>query len=234
MQLTPETTRAESPGIVILIIVVIGIAIGVGIYLGYLHEKKRRAALAKLATSLGIAFYPAKDWALAKRYGKLDALRKGSNRYAYNILQGDWNGLRVELFDYHYQVTRSTGKSTSTQHFYLSVLVCRLPRIFPELRVYRENLVEKFVQMIGFEDIEFESAEFSRRYTVRSKDRKFAYDFLHPRTIEYLLQAPDLYLEIENGALALVTPTRLKPEQIPEHLAHLRTLRELMPNYLFA
>lgn len=234
MQITPEAVRAESPGLVIFIFVVIAIVIGFGIYLGYLQEKKRRQALVRVAASLGIKFYPAKDRDLVDRYGKLDELRKGSNRYAYNLLRGDWKGLPVELFDYHYQITTSTGKSKSTQHFYLSVLACRLPRTFPELRIYREGMFEKFVQMIGFEDIEFESAEFSRRYTVRSKDRKFAYDFVHARTMEYLLQILDLNLEVEGGALALVTRERLEPAQIPEYLGHLRTLRELMPDYLFA
>ncbi|MEX2382018.1 MAG: hypothetical protein WD490_06520 [Opitutales bacterium] len=226
--------QVESPVLPILIIVLIAGAMGVAIYLHYLGEKKRREALRHLAASLGLQFFPAKDRGLAKRYAKLDELRNGSNRYAYNVLSGDWKGIPVERFDYHYEVTRSTGKTRSTEHYYLSVLVCRLPLAFPETRVYREGIFEKMIQMIGFEDIHFESAEFSRRYTVRSKSKKFAYDFIHPRAIDYLLDASDLNIEIEEDALALVTKKRLEPDEIPEYLAHLGALRGLMPDYLFA
>lgn len=226
--------RAESPLPVILIILLVAAVIGIAIYLSYLSQKKRREALRGLASSLGLQFFPEKDRALAKHYAKLDELRKGSNRYASNVLRGNWKGYLVELFDYHYEVRRSSGKNSSTQHYNLSVLVCRLPRPFPETRVYREGVFEKLIQMIGFEDIHFESAEFSRRYTVRSKSKKFAYDFLNPRAIDYLLDAPDLNIEIEDGVLALVTRKRLEPEEIPAYLGHLGTLRGLMPDYLFA
>lgn len=202
-------------------------------YFSHLAWVRRREAMALLAGALGLSFFPDKDRRLASHYGKLDELRKGSNRYAFNVMRGDYDGYPIELFDYHYQITRSNGKSSSTQHYYLNVLVCRLSRHFPELRIYREGFFEKLVQFVGFEDIHFESAEFSKRYTVRSKERRFAYDFVHAGVIDYLLKVPDLNIEIEGDALALVSRSRLDPEEIRDYLAALMHLRKLMPEYLF-
>ena len=226
---------AETGGAAILVLILLGAVTIWGLYL-YFHykaERERREAMAGVARKFGLRFFPDRDRRLARHHSKLDELRKGSNRYAYNIMRGEMDGFPLELFDYHYEVSRSTGKSSSTQHYYLSVLICRLPRSFPELRIYREGVFEKLIQMIGFEDIHLESAEFSRRYTVRSKSKKFAYDFLHPRTIDYLLRSPDLNIEIEENCLALVTAKRLEPEEFPPYLNHLLTLRKLMPDYLF-
>ena len=60
--------------------------------LGYLSAKKRRQAMMALAARLGLRFDPQKDWDLAERYGFLDKLRAGSNRYAFNTLSGTYQG----------------------------------------------------------------------------------------------------------------------------------------------
>ena len=37
----------------------------------------------------------------------------------------------------------------------------------------------------GFDDVDFESAEFSRKWHVGAQDREFAYQVFHPKMIEY-------------------------------------------------
>lgn len=233
MNFSTSANHADGAGLIGLIICSVVILFGAIAYFSYVARKRRREAVALLAQSLGLRFAPDKDRGLAKKYEKLDELRKGSNRYAFNVLRGDYEGHPVELFDYHYQITTSNGKSSSTRHYFLNVLVCRLPRRFPELRIYREGFFEKVVQFIGFEDIHFESAEFSKRYTVRSKDRKFAYDFVHARMMDFLMRGPDLNIEVEGEVLALVSRSRLDPPEIRGYLTGLMHLRKLMPEYLF-
>ena len=80
---------------------------------------------------------------------------------------------------------------------------------------------------------EFESAEFSKAFNVRSPDKKFAYDVCNARMIEYLLSNSDLTIEIEDDVLAISFDRRLAPENIESNLDRLMTLRSLMPDYLF-
>ena len=197
---------------------------------GYLSSLKRREAMMALARRLGLRFSPHKDRHLAKEYRFLDKLRHGHNRYAYNVLSGQYQGHDVMVFDYHYQ----TGSGKNTHHYHISFFMLMLPAVFPELVIGREGFFSKIAQAVGYDDIDFESHEFSRKFCVRSKDKKFAYDVCHGRMIEYLLANDDLSIEIDGHALAISFQRRLSPEQIEPNLNRLLELRSLLPDYVFA
>lgn len=55
---------------------------------GYIQEKKRREALEAIARQLGFSFSTDKDHSFASQYGFLNHMSSGSNRYAFNIMQG--------------------------------------------------------------------------------------------------------------------------------------------------
>lgn len=217
-----------------LIVVVAVIAIGAIGYLGYLQEKKRREAFVLLAQRLGMRFSPGHDRSLALRYGFLNALAQGDNRYAYNVLGGSYRGHAVQVFDYHYETYSTDSKGNRTTHHHtFSYFVLEMEKDFPELRIYPENFLSKIGQALGYADIDFESVEFSKAFTVRSKDKKFAYDVCHARMMEHLLGDRGMSLEIENECLAMGASSRLDPEKIPGQLDRLVAVRELMPEYLF-
>jgi len=207
----------------IALIVVLGV-------LGYISTRKRREAMATLAAKLGLCFDPGKDWDIARRYSFLDKLRVGSNRYAFNILSGNYQGHDVTIFDYHYR----TGSGKNTQHHYISFFILHLLASFPEMVIGPEGIFSKMAQALGYDDIDFESYEFSRKFCVRSRDKKFAYDVCNARMIEYLLSNIDLTIEIEGEALAISFGSRLAPEQIEPNLNRLITVRSLLPEYLFS
>ncbi len=218
-------------GMIVIIIVIIGIAI-VGGILSHLWEKKRREGFQALAKRLGMR-YIQRDDSIAGRYGFLDKLRQGSNRYAFNVLVGQCEGYPVQVFDFHYEThsTNSKGNRT-THHHYFSFFILEQEKHFPELRIYPEGIFQKLGQMIGFSDIDFESIEFSKAFCVRSPDRKFAYDICHTRMMEYLLQHRDLAIEIEGRCVAVSFNKRLDAEQIPGRLRQLVEIRNLFPKYL--
>ena len=202
---------------------------------GAIAAKKRREAFAILAARLGLTFSPDHDRGIADRYHFLDRLAHGSNRYAYNILSGNYQGRSVVAFDYHYQTeSRDSKGNRRTHHHHFSCFVLQMERPFPELTIAREGIFSKVAQAFGYDDIDFESHEFSRKFCVRSKDKKFAYDVCHARMIEYLLANDDLNIEIENTVLALAYSGVLKPEEIEPNLQRLVQVRALMPDYLFA
>lgn len=220
-------------GMVLIFAAVIAIVIAVAV-LGWLWEKKRREAMASVAARLGLDFTPGRNHAIAGHYQFLDALRKGSNRYAFNILSGRYREFPVYVFDYHYETHSTNSKGQrQTHHHYFSFFILEQSRDFPELRIYPETIWHKLGKMIGFDDINFESLEFSRAFCVRSKDRKFAYDVCHPRMMEFLLAHRDLSLEIELHAVALSFNRRLKPEEIPARLDQLVEIVNLFPDYLY-
>jgi hypothetical protein len=203
--------------------------------LSYLSAQKRRQAMMALAARLGLRFDPQKDWDLAKRYSFLNKLRAGSNRYAFDTLWGNYQGRDVVVFDFHYETHSSDSKGhDQTHHHYLSCFVLHLPRAFPELVIGREGLLSKIAQAFGYDDIDFESAEFSRRFCVRSPDKKFAYDFCNARMMEYLLANDDLTIEGDQDVLAITFDSRLDPARIEPNLNRLVMLRSLMPEYLFS
>jgi hypothetical protein len=212
----------------LIIVAFIAIFITVAI-VGYLSALKRREAMMAVATKLGLSFHYPKNRDIARRYKFLDKLRRGHNRYAYNILSGRYEGNDVIVFDYHYQ----TGSGKDTHHYNISFFILQLTRFFPELVIGPEGFLSKIAQAIGYDDIDFESHEFSRRFCVRSKDKKFAYDVCNARMIEYLLSNSDLTIEIEDNVLAISFDRRLAPEHIEPNLNRLMTVRSLMPNYLF-
>lgn len=215
------------------IFLVVGIAIAVFAIFGAIQERKRREAFVAMATQLGLRYHR-KDRSLATRFGFLDKLRQGSNRYAYNILEGDFETHPVLAFDYHYETySRDSKGRRQTHHHHFSFFILRQEQVFPELRIYPESFLARMGQALGFDDIDFESAEFSKAFTVRSPDKKFAYDICHTRMMRYLLEHPKLSVEIEDDCVAIGFNSRLDPSAIPGKLRQLIEIRSLFPEYLY-
>lgn len=217
----------------LILVGVVALIVVLGIF-GHLAAKKRREAMMALAAKLGLHFDPGKDRNVAHRYGFLDKLQAGSNHYAFNVLSGIYQGHDARVFDYHYETHSTNSKGhRQTHHHYFSCFLLHVPASFPELVIAREGFFSKIAQAVGYDDIDFESHEFSRRFCVRSANKKFAYDVCHARMMEYLLANDDLVIEIEDDVLAITFGSRLDPERIEPNLNRLVALRSLMPEYLF-
>lgn len=218
---------------VFFIIVVVALFV-VALIFGARAAKKRREELAALAARLGLSFRAEEDYGLAGRFAFLDALAHGGNRYAFNVLSGQYRNTEVLVFDYHYETHSTDNKGNRrTHHHYFSCFILLLPQNFPELRITKEGMLSRIAQVFGYDDIDFESAEFSRAFCVRSKDKKFAYDFCHAQMMEYLLANRDLSIEVERTALALAFASRLSAAEIESNLQRLFEIRSRLPEYLF-
>jgi hypothetical protein len=220
----------------VFILVIVLVIVGAVAAMVFAHHaaRKRRDALAALAARLGLSFFEEPDRLLAKNLNFLRKLDDGSNRYAYNRMNGNFQGHEVAAFDFHYETYSHTNKGArQTHHHYFSVLILMLPRAFPELLITPEGIFSKLAQALGYGDIDFESAEFSRAFCVRSRDKKFAYDVCHPRMMEYLLAHRYLAMEIEGKVLALAFDGCLKVPDVEYHLHQIVKIRCLMPDYLF-
>lgn len=219
--------------VIFLFVLFVLLVLGAAIY-SAIAARKRREGLFELATRLGLDFSAQDVTNIAERFQFLNQLAQGSNRYAFNVLSGTYNRHQVLAFDYHYETHSTDSKGhTQTHHHYFSFFILLLPVSFPELRITREGLFSKVAQAFGYEDIDFESAEFSRTFCVRSRDKRFAYDVCNAQMMDYLLTNRDLSVEIEAHALALGFPTYLDLDRIESNLERLLQIRSLLPEYLF-
>ena len=99
------------------------------------------------------------------------------------------------IFQYHYKtwetrtVTRN-GRTYTEQYeedHWRRYLIVELGVVFPQLFLRTEGLFDKIAGFVGFDDIDFESEEFSKRYFCKSEDRQFAYAVIHPQMMEWML-----------------------------------------------
>lgn len=229
----------DSPGAVLLIVAVLVLAV-LAIAYGMRQAQKRREALAALAGKLGWRFEPSRDPRHDDRFAQFSMFRQGHSRAAYNTLTGelsiDGRVYHGQMGDFTYKETRSNGKSTTTETYNVSYLLLQPPLTWRgELRIRPEHLFDKLAGMIGFDDIDFESAEFSRKFHVKCDDKRFAYDVITPRMMEFLLHSAPQLVEYDKGwCLMSEGGGRWKPEEFEMRLAWLGRFFERWPDHLMA
>lgn len=209
----------------VLLVAVIGI-------LAWQQEKKRREALRAIAAREGWSFQDKDTRDIPKRYEGFEPFGQGHTRYAFNIMRGRYEEAPFELFDYHYAVTTSNGKSSQTHHYYHRVCMVEMPLASPGLSIKDEHLGHKIMDALGGEDIDFESDEFSRRFWVRCPDRRFAYDVIHTGMMEYLLPLRKWTWQWRGTWLVVVHQGKLRPADVRSTLALAQGFRARVPRHL--
>ncbi len=156
--------------------------VAAAIVLAIRHHKARIAAFQAWAAQRGFTFVE-KDHGLERTFRGFTPFGVGSGRKASFVLFGDHAGIPSTLFQYRY--TTGSGKNQTT-HTY-RILAMRMPLDGRGLDIKREHFGHKLVDALGGEDIDFESDAFSRRFWVKCRDRRFAYDVITPRMQEWLM-----------------------------------------------
>ena len=229
----------DGPLKIILVLAVIAFVCVIG-YFAWLAEKKRREAMAALARRLGWRFDPSRDRDHDEQYAHFEMFRRGHSRAAHNTLTGeveiDGRHWPAKMGDFTYKVTSHTGKTTTTHTYRFSYLILHLPfaRV-PDVFIRREGLFDKLADAFGFDDIDFESAEFSRRFHVKSSDKRFAYDVIHPQMMEFLMAHDNRVIDIENGRCCMSDGRhRWEPQEFEERLLWIQQFFDLWPEHLTA
>jgi len=211
---------------VLVILIIIAFA-GVAYYFHRL-EQQRREALLLWATKQGFDFKPAKRKGLQDRWAGLKILQKGHSQSGRNFITGRWEGRDVTMFDF--QFVTGSGKNRQTHRRGLVILATDHPTI--PLQIRRENPFDKVGEFLGMDDIDFESAEFSRKFYVKSSDRKWAYDVIHARTMDYLLRERFQELEFGFAELCVIKNGRHDPQSYEESFRFAKGLLDLIPDYV--
>jgi hypothetical protein len=185
-----------SAGIVVPLVVVAIALVVWGVITSERRRRERMRAVEVWAAARGWDYEPDRVSTVERRFAHFPCFVQGDARYAYNVVRGHEGEREVWAFDYHYQTysTDSKGNRT-THHHHFSALVLETHLLLEPLSIRPESWWDKLAGLVGFDDIDFESAEFSRAFHVKSKNRRFAYDVIPQETMEFLLESPRFSLQ---------------------------------------
>lgn len=229
---------------VLIIVAVIGLIVA-GSFYAHKKRQERLAGLRAVAERRGWRFSEHQDHDHDERYRHYEIFRRGHSRAAFDTLSGSLEVFGESAYaqagDFTYKVTSGSGKNRSTTTYRFSYLIVELPvHPVPDVLVRRENLFDKFSSMLGFDDIDFESSEFSRRFCVKSPDKRFAYDLFTPRMMELFLEAtptpPGLpAIDMENSRVCFSDgSSRWEPEHFEMAIGWAERFFGLWPEHVLA
>ncbi len=189
--------------------VLIGIVVAVVITLivvGAVQAAQRRKALAAWAAKYRFSFDQFRDGHFQDAYPQFKQFDRGErNRYAHNVMRGKHGDHRVVCFDYHYETTSTDSKGNRTTHSHeFSGLIIAPPHRLRPLFIRPEHFLDKIGEFFGLDDIDFESAEFSRKFLVKSSDRRWAFDVISQETMEFMLAGPRYTMQMDDANLLLL------------------------------
>ena len=218
----------------VLIIVLIVTLIPLAIWWSWYAKKKRRELMAGIAREMGGRFHEDDPFGLADRYeGQFPTLNTGSRRYAFNVVNGTWEERPFWLFDHHYETYSHNKNGRQTHHHYRTFLLSRHDLDLGNLDVRPEGLFDKMKAAFGFDDVDFESAEFSRKWHIGAENRQFAYQVFHPRMIEYFLTLRDFRLFTRGPhALYRVGSGQMNAEEMGRVFRYADGFHERLPRFV--
>ncbi len=197
------------------------------------HNRKRRQQYANWAARRGFSLDPERIGEMESEYPGLGCLRTGTGRYAYDLLTGEWRDHPFRAFHYHYETHSTDSKGrTQTHHHHLTVVSVEPEFPLQHLDIRPEGIFDKVASFFGAEDINFESAAFSRRFHVSAKNRRWAFDILHARSMQFLLARPACSIQLNDHYAAAWFSDVYAPAKVEATLDTLCGLLEAVPDYV--
>lgn len=209
------------------IFILVILAVIAGIIWSYYASKKRRDMLRQFALENGLEFR-ASPGDIHQKYQIFNPLDAGHSRSSQNLIFGRRGELDWELFDYRY-VTGS-GKNRTTHRY--GIAAARIPLALPPLNIRPENFLDRIAAAVGFDDIDFESDEFSRAYHVKCSDRKLAYDIIHPQMIEFLMGIARIEWQFAGNMVLLHRSGTYEPDELIYAMKLVEGFLERVPEFV--
>jgi hypothetical protein len=179
--------------------------------------------LRRLARSLGPAFVT--DDKREPGQGVSSAVLRSRTGTTCHVLRGVCEGHRVSIWVYETSWEGRTPRLTTC-------FVLEEDSSFPDLLVWPRESFWNRTLMSAVDEIRLESLEFSETFSIAAADRKFAYDVLHPRMMEHLLELPGPSLEICRNHVTLGFEKPLPLREIRIRLKQFVEIRKLFPKFL--
>ncbi len=192
-------------------------------------ERRRLEAMQQAATALGMSFQAEGDLDQLRALGDLPLYGHGHSKKATNVLEGRAGDEQVRLFDYQY--TTGGGKDSHTWHQTVAVYSGAAHGL-PDFVLSPENILHKVGQLLGYQDIDFDSSPaFSNRYLLRGPDEDAIRAAFSIETRSFFEQQPGWTAEVRDGTVAVYRSGKpVKPEDLAAYVeetrAVLRALRQ--------
>jgi hypothetical protein len=106
----------------------------------------------------------------------------GHSHQALDVFRGMYKERHLHFF--HYRFVTGSDKERQTHDYQLVAI--DLPAVRPVLDIGHENFLSRRFD----KDIEFENQAFNDKFKIASQSPRFAYDVIHPRTMEWMLADP--------------------------------------------
>ncbi|APU17915.1 MULTISPECIES: hypothetical protein [Actinoalloteichus] len=218
----------------VLTILAFGLLI-LGIFLlGRYLQRRKRAEFQAWADAHGWSYRPRDDrWA---GHFRAPLFHRGHRRGAHHVVEGSHRGRRLVVFEYFYVERQGSGKNRRNVTYRFAVASVFTPAPRPTLEVSREHVGHRLLGVFGVKDLQLESEEFNRAFRIQTEDDRFAYDILHPRTMEWMLgdeRFKALPFRIDNGDLMSWRQGRLRPADIAPLATFVVDILERVPDYVW-
>jgi hypothetical protein len=82
-------------------------------------------------------------------------------------------------------------------------------------------------------DLEFESDDFNHRFSVKSEDRKFAYDVVNPQMMQWLMSVDAPGFHILAADLFYIHQGRLQLDDVEPRLTYLAAVADHIPTIVW-
>ncbi len=143
--------------------------VGYSIYAATVLEKKHQTAMAKFAKRHGLHFSAGSRGDTCQLVFKGELGNRGRSQQIAHVMEGDFRGHKICLFDFKYVTGSGKRRSTHRQ----TVLITPAPAGLPSFQLRPENVFHKIGKAFGYQDIDFSShPTFSKRYLLRGNDEK--------------------------------------------------------------
>jgi hypothetical protein len=198
------------------------------IYLSYVSKQRRRAAFVEMARQLHLTYSEEDPFGLLGY--PFGLFHKGDGRGIEHVLHGPWQEVDVVVFDYWYydESTDSKGSTSRTYHRFDCALL-PMPGDCPRLIIDRENVFTRLADALSFHDIQFESEEFNRDFTVTCEVPKFANDLIDARMMQWLQGTGSGHAYEAIGNRVLVAGPKIDPLAFTELLGVARGFVQHVP-----
>ncbi|MGI9430527.1 MAG: hypothetical protein ACR2NM_17840 [Bythopirellula sp.] len=226
------------PTMFFVIFFAIVVVLLVGGFFSHRQQQERQQALGHLACQMNWQFDPAKNYELDDTYDAFGIFSRGTSRYGYNTSSGmltiDNRLWPTVMGDYHYKTTSGTGKQRKTTTHLFSYLIVELPfQTAGSLKIRQEQFYDRVASFIGFDDIDFELAEFSDRFHVKSSNKRFAYDVINPLMMEFLLDRDPPTVHLEAPYCCIFTSSKCwSAPEFRQNAVWMQEFFELWPRHL--
>jgi hypothetical protein len=196
------------------------------------RERVRLAALQELAAARGWSWTARDDAWTTALPGPPSRLGERGPR-AEHVLRGPCGGRELVAFDASVRTHTydANGVASTTVHR-SSVLALRLPVALPRVELEGAGRGDGLARLLG-RAVELESADFRARYRVRADDPRLAHALLPARSLQLLLDRPDLPVHLEGHWAVSRAPGRLEPAELLSRLDTLGALLDAVPAWLW-